>query len=240
MKLACRSSSAWLAGEALEARRLREDAVDLHRATAAAVALDVARRRRRGSARRRRGRARSSSGGRRRRRPGRATARPMSSVTPLTRPPLTSIEATAASVRITAPDARALAAIDSEIAPMPPRTWPHSPTIAVELAEPVVQEVVGGARGARPRPDADDARRRHRALDHVGLEPLLEQLADRHRHHAVELLHLALAEAGEPRALAQQVEQVVGALREPGWGGGRSSIGWRKTARRSNISSKPG
>ena len=52
---------------------------------------------------------------------------PLTSVTPVTRPPSTSIEATGAPVRILAPAARALAAIASEIAPMPPRTWPHAP-----------------------------------------------------------------------------------------------------------------
>jgi hypothetical protein len=48
-------------------------------------------------------------------------------VTPVTRPPVTSMLATGAFVRISAPKARALAAIALEIEPMPPRTWPQAP-----------------------------------------------------------------------------------------------------------------
>jgi hypothetical protein len=47
---------------------------------------------------------------------------PLSSVTPLTRPPDTSIERTPAPVRIVAPADSALRAIACEIAPMPPFT----------------------------------------------------------------------------------------------------------------------
>ena len=52
---------------------------------------------------------------------------PVSSVTPTVRPPDTSIDLTDAPVRIVAPEASALRAIAIEIAPIPPRTWPHSP-----------------------------------------------------------------------------------------------------------------
>ena len=58
---------------------------------------------------------------------GALSASPLSSVTPVTRPPATSIDATDASVRISAPWARALAASASEIAPMPPLTCAHAP-----------------------------------------------------------------------------------------------------------------
>ena len=54
---------------------------------------------------------------------------PSASVTPVTRPPDESIEATSASVWIVAPVERALEAIASEMAPMPPITWPHEPTL---------------------------------------------------------------------------------------------------------------
>ena len=47
----------------------------------------------------------------------------------MTRSPWTSIEVTSASVRISAPAARAEAAIASLIAPMPPITWPQAPSI---------------------------------------------------------------------------------------------------------------
>ena len=58
---------------------------------------------------------------------GAVISSPSSSVTPTTRPPATSMLVTAAVVRIVAPNARAEAAIDSEIAPIPPRTWPQAP-----------------------------------------------------------------------------------------------------------------
>ncbi len=54
---------------------------------------------------------------------------PSASVTPVTSPPTESIEATSASVRISAPAARALEAIASLIAPIPPITWPQEPTL---------------------------------------------------------------------------------------------------------------
>ena len=67
---------------------------------------------------------------------------------------------------------------------MPPRTWPHAPLDAVELAELVVQQVVRGARRARAGPHADHAGRGVGALERVVLEPVVEQVADRHRHDA--------------------------------------------------------
>ena len=51
---------------------------------------------------------------------------PDSRTTPLARPFRTSIRATGASVRISTPAARAADAIDSEIAPVPPRGIPHA------------------------------------------------------------------------------------------------------------------
>ena len=65
-----------------------------------------------------------------------------------------------------------------------------------------------GVRG--PGPDADHAARRHRALERVALEPVVEQVADRHGHDPEEVLHVALAEAGSAAGLAQQREQVAG------------------------------
>ena len=58
---------------------------------------------------------------------GASICSPESSVTPVVRPSRTSIERTSALVRMVAPDASALRAIASEIPPMPPFTWPHSP-----------------------------------------------------------------------------------------------------------------
>ena len=52
---------------------------------------------------------------------------PLSRVTPLTRPALHVDRVHRRAVRIVAPEASALRAIAIEMAPMPPRTWPHSP-----------------------------------------------------------------------------------------------------------------
>ena len=54
---------------------------------------------------------------------------PSARVTPTTRPSRTSIEATGALVRISAPAASAERAIAWLIAPMPPITWPQPPEI---------------------------------------------------------------------------------------------------------------
>jgi hypothetical protein len=52
---------------------------------------------------------------------------PLSSVTPVTRPSRMSIDRTGALVRMVAPRLCALRAIASEIAPIPPLTWPQAP-----------------------------------------------------------------------------------------------------------------
>ena len=83
---------------------------------------------------------------------------------------------------------------------------------AVELPQLVVQQVVGRARRARAGPHADDAGGRVRALERVVLEPVVEQVADRHRHHAVELVQAAAREPGGPARLAHQLEHVARAL----------------------------
>ena len=67
-----------------------------------------------------------------------------------------------------------------------------------------------GVRG--PGPDADHAARRGRALEAVELEVVVEQVADRHREHADELVDLALREAGHPARLAQQRGEVARGL----------------------------
>ena len=53
---------------------------------------------------------------------------------------------------------------------------------AVDLAHVVVQQHVGRARRAHAEERADDARGRHRRLQHVGLEPLVEEVDGAHRH----------------------------------------------------------
>jgi hypothetical protein len=82
---------------------------------------------------------------------------------------------------------------------------------AVELAELVVEQVVGGAGRARPGPHADHAGRGVGALDRVVLEPVVEQVADRHRQQPEQLVCVAAPQAGGARRLAQQLGHVAGA-----------------------------
>ena len=83
---------------------------------------------------------------------------------------------------------------------------------AVDLAERVVQQVVGGARRVGPGPDADDAARGVGALELVGLEVVVEQVADRHRHEPEDVGQVAAAHARRATGLAQQLEDVAGPL----------------------------
>ena len=85
----------------------------------------------------------------------------------------------------------------------------------VELPERVVEQVVGGARGVRAGPDADHAGRGDRALERVVLEPVVEQVGDRHREDADQVVDVAAAEPGGARALAQQREQVARGASSP-------------------------
>ena len=81
------------------------------------------------------------------------------------------------------------------------------------LAERVVEQVVGGAGRPRAGPDADDAAGGGRALEPVELEVVVEQVADRHREHADELVDVALLKAGHAARLPQQPGEVAGRLR---------------------------
>ena len=56
------------------------------------------------------------------------------------------------------------------------------PERAVDLAHVVVEQDVGRAGRAHAEERADDAGRRHRRLEHVGLEPLVEEVDGAHRH----------------------------------------------------------
>jgi hypothetical protein len=80
----------------------------------------------------------------------------------------------------------------------------------VERAELVVEQVVRGARRARPGPYADDAGRRDAALERVVLEPLVEQVADRHRHQPVQLVHPRARQARAARRPRDERGQVAG------------------------------
>ena len=81
----------------------------------------------------------------------------------------------------------------------------------------------------RPGPDADHAGRGDRALEPVELEVVVEQVADRHREDADQLVDVALARSrpcGRPRAAARRGRP--GAF-EPSAGGSRSIIGRTKS-----------
>ncbi len=129
---------------------------------------------------------------------------PSASVTPTTRPSRTSIDATGAPVRISAPAASAERASAWLIAPMPADHLTPAARDPVDLAERVVEQVVGGARRSRPGPDPDHAGRGDRALEPVVLEPVVEQVGDGHREDADQVVDVAAAEPGGPRSLAEQ------------------------------------
>ena len=90
------------------------------------------------------------------------------------------------------------------------------PERAVDLAHVVVEHDVRGARALDPLVRADDPGRRHRRLERIGLEPLVEELRRAHRHQLDEDRLLALrqlleapGQAGQrqhrPRVHARQV-----------------------------------
>ncbi len=104
----------------------------------------------------------------------------------------TRMRATAASVRISTPASRAASAMAFEIAPVPPRAEPPRSERAVDLAHVVMQQHVRRAGRAHAEERPDDARRRHRGLEHVGLEPLVEEIDRAHRHQ-LDLVVLVVA-----------------------------------------------
>ena len=129
-------------------------------------------------------------------------------MTPVVRPPETSIDATGASVRIVrAVGARARRDRLGDRAHAAAHVAPGA-LDAVDLTERVVQEVVGGARGVRAGPDADDAARGVGALQLVGLEVVVEQVADGHRHQPEDLGDVAAAHPGGAPGLAQDLVEV--------------------------------
>ncbi len=136
------------------------------------------------------------------------------------------------------PERPRAAAIASEIAPIPPLTWPHAPPTPSSSPSSWWSRLyaVPGVRGPAHTPTTP--RGRVRALERVVLEVVVEQVADRHRHHAVELVEAPGAEArrrGPPPAAAR--------TRRPGCASpapaAASIIGRRTSATRSIIASKP-
>ena len=99
---------------------------------------------------------------------------------------------------------------------------------AVDLAHVVVQQHVGGARRAHAEERADDARRRHRRLEHVGLEPLIEEVDRAHRHQLdlVVLVVVARAPGSAGRGTADPCRPRGSS--DVGSGGVMSRIGFTK------------
>ena len=87
---------------------------------------------------------------------------------------------------------------------------------AVDLAHVVVEQHVGGARRSHAEKRADDARRRHRRLEHVGLEPLVEKVDRAHRHE----LDLVV-----PVVVRQRAEAACRGTADPSSPRGSSEVG---------------
>ena len=117
-----------------------------------------------------------------------------SSATPVARPSFTSTRSTAASVRISAPSARA--ALRDRFADRAGAALLKAPRAkrAVDLAHVVMQQHVRRARRARPEKRADDAARRLRRLERIELEPLVEIVGAAHRHELVQRVEALGAE----------------------------------------------
>ena len=80
---------------------------------------------------------------------------------------------------------------------------------AVDLAHVVVQQYVGRARRAHAQERADDAARRHRRLQHVGLEPLIQEIDRAHRHE-LDLVEAVFGrQVAEAAAEEQQPRQIA-------------------------------
>ena len=77
---------------------------------------------------------------------------------------------------------------------------------AVDLAHVVMEEHVGGSRRSHAEERPDDARRRHRGLEHVGLEPLVEKIHRAHRHELDLVVLIGARQATKP---LQQEEQLL-------------------------------
>ena len=126
-------------------------------------------------------------------------------------PPRVRMRATGASVRISAPKRRAAPAIAFDtIAGAAARQAPRTEG-AVDLAHVVVEQHVGRARRAHAEEGADDSRGAHRRLQHVGFEPLIQEVHGAHRQqlHLVDAVVVAhLLEAPADRQQLQQAARV--------------------------------
>ena len=109
--------------------------------------------------------------------------------------------------RISAPSARAALPIALLIAAGAALGDAPGAERAVDLAHVVVEQDVGRARALDALVRADDPRRRHRRLERIGLEPLVEEVRGAHRHELDEDRLLALRELLEAAGEAGQGQQ---------------------------------
>ena len=84
---------------------------------------------------------------------------------------------------------------------------------AVNLSHVVVQQHVGGAGRAHAEEGADDSRGRHGGLEHVGLEPLVEEVDGAHGHELHLVVLVFAVEVLEAAAQEKQLHQVFGIQR---------------------------
>ena len=73
----------------------------------------------------------------------------------------------------------------------------------------MVEQHVSRARRSHAEKRPDDARRRHRRLEHVGLEPLIEKVDRAHRQQLNLVDAIVMAHAAKALADGQQLEQAA-------------------------------
>jgi hypothetical protein len=93
------------------------------------------------------------------------------------------------------------------------REAPAAEVAVADVPDRVVGHHVGGARRVRPRPGADHAVDRQARLDLLGLEPVVEQVADAHGHQPGRVADGAHVQAAVPPGEPQQPAHVGPAAR---------------------------
>ena len=83
------------------------------------------------------------------------------------------------------------------------------PERTIDLAHVVMEQHVGGPGRAHAEERADDARGGHRRLEHVGLEPLIEEVDGAHRHQLDLVVLVLVRERLEAAAEREQVHQAT-------------------------------
>jgi hypothetical protein len=78
---------------------------------------------------------------------------------------------------------------------------------AVNLSHVVMQQNVSGAGRAHAEKSSDNARRRHRRLEHIGLEPLIEKVDGAHGHELDLVVFILARHALEAASDKEQLHQ---------------------------------